>query len=436
MIALPPLWSRRWAMPLAGVLLAASTPLPVGAEPTEAHPGAACASPLYPVAPQPGAQPAHPQVDPDQLRDAHRLATGAGVTVAVIDTGVSAHRLLPRLKAGPDLVDPSDANALRDCDGHGTIVAGIIAANPGHGDEPLPVGIAPDATLLSIRQSSAHARRTQGEEDTDSADSDASQAHRGTLASLATAIDAAVTAGARVINMSVVACVPADTAGRLDTSGLDAALSKAEAAGTVVIAAAGNTTGDCDATSVVYPAHSPTVLAVTATSDAHNRADYALPAAPGAASLAAAGLAPVALSPDGHGLAIGLGSGPAGRPHQATPFAGTSFAAPVIAGTAALIIQRHPDYSAADVRAVLRAAAQPPWGGINIAHATSTVGVPTYGESPAPARSIAPAHPADTRAARRATALSLVLAAASALGVVVAGIIHGSAPRRQRPQLT
>ncbi|WP_415795634.1 S8 family serine peptidase, partial [Mycolicibacterium frederiksbergense] len=70
--------------------------------------------------------------------------------VAVIDTGVARHRLLPHLVPGGDYVADGDGTA--DCDGHGTIVAGIIGAAP----DPAGrfSGIAPDAAVLAIRQSS------------------------------------------------------------------------------------------------------------------------------------------------------------------------------------------------------------------------------------------------------------------------------------------
>ena len=57
-----------------------------------------------------------------------KLSRGTGQTVAVIDTGVSRHRLLPHLVPGGDYVSTGDGTD--DCDGHGTIVAGIIGAAP------------------------------------------------------------------------------------------------------------------------------------------------------------------------------------------------------------------------------------------------------------------------------------------------------------------
>lgn len=57
-----------------------------------------------------------------------RLTRGAGQRVAVIDTGVARHRRLPKVVAGGDYVFTGDGTA--DCDAHGTLVAGIIAAAP------------------------------------------------------------------------------------------------------------------------------------------------------------------------------------------------------------------------------------------------------------------------------------------------------------------
>ena len=62
------------------------------------------------------------------LQQAWKFTRGAGQTVAVIDTGVARHRLLPHLVPGGDYV--YNADGTDDCDGHGTLVAGIIGAEP------------------------------------------------------------------------------------------------------------------------------------------------------------------------------------------------------------------------------------------------------------------------------------------------------------------
>lgn len=309
------------------LLLAQQTP--AAEPPAEPPPPTVHCARAVPTTPETTTDPAAPTPD---LAAAHALATGAGVRVAVIDTGVSPHPRLEKLIDGGDLLDiPAEHTdgALQDCDGHGTIVAGVIAARPSPDDEL--TGIAPDAEILSIRQTSARHHTTE-------------DSPMGTVGTLATAIHRAVDQQAQVISISVVACVPPEIAAGLDTTTLDAALHHAETAGAVVVAAAGNQGPACEPGAVVYPAHSPTVLAVSGHRDPHQIADYSIPV-PGQPLLSAPGLVPVALSPEGEGLARGL------MGEQGTlPFEGTSFAAPVVAGTAALLREKDPELTAAEIR--------------------------------------------------------------------------------------
>ncbi|HEX7304812.1 S8 family serine peptidase, partial [Lentzea sp.] len=86
------------------------------------------------------------------LEQAHRFATGRGVKIAIIDTGVD-----PRNPRFGNRVVPTgeyvkgNKNGTDDCDGHGTEVAGVAAAAKTEGDF---VGAAPEATILAIRQTS------------------------------------------------------------------------------------------------------------------------------------------------------------------------------------------------------------------------------------------------------------------------------------------
>src|ERR1700685_2616565 len=69
------------------------------------------------------------------LPEAWRFGRGAGVRVAVIDTGITPHPRLPHLIPGGDYV-MGGGDGLSDCDAHGTIVASMIAASPGTGGAP------------------------------------------------------------------------------------------------------------------------------------------------------------------------------------------------------------------------------------------------------------------------------------------------------------
>ncbi|MEO8814087.1 MAG: type VII secretion-associated serine protease mycosin [Mycobacterium sp.] len=70
------------------------------------------------------------------LPEAWKFGRGGGVTVAVIDTGVTPHPRLPNLIGGGDYV-MAGGDGLSDCDAHGTLVASLIAAAPDNGVTPL-----------------------------------------------------------------------------------------------------------------------------------------------------------------------------------------------------------------------------------------------------------------------------------------------------------
>jgi membrane-anchored mycosin MYCP len=85
-----------------------------------------------------------------RLSEAQKFATGAGVTVALIDTGVNGSPRVP-VEAGGDFVDKA-GNGMSDCDAHGTLTASIIGGRPAPTDAF--IGVAPDARILSLRQTS------------------------------------------------------------------------------------------------------------------------------------------------------------------------------------------------------------------------------------------------------------------------------------------
>ena len=177
--------------------------------------------PLY--AAQPAAQQWH-------LADLHELATGRGVKVAVIDSGIEAAHpdLAGALVSNENFVDGRPLVGER----HGTAVAGIIAARADNG---LGIaGVAPQARLMGLR---ACWQARPEDDDT-----------RCTSLSLAKALNAAVLQGAQIINMSLAG--PDD---RLLGLLLDQALAR----GIAVVAALGSGLDER------FPAHHPGVLAVS-----------------------------------------------------------------------------------------------------------------------------------------------------------------------------
>ena len=282
-----------------------------------------------------------------RLAEAHQLATGRGQVIAVIDTGVAPHPLLgSRLRGGGDYLTGGDG--LDDCDGHGTAVAGLLAAGPVRGERTsTPVGIAPQARLLAIRQSSPSF---------DVPAPDGGRRPAGDTATLADAVALAVRSGADVVNISEAVCLPAGRAAAVGAQ-LQAALRAAAAADVVVVAAAGNVgSGSCVADGqdqVVLPGwFDRDVLTVGAVGPDDAPAPFTLPgpwvdvAAPGTGM---------------RSLAVGGGTTGA--------LDGTSFAAPWVAGLAALVRERFPELTAAEVvDRILATARIAPGGGGTLGH--------------------------------------------------------------------
>ncbi|MEJ4099556.1 S8 family serine peptidase [Corynebacterium mastitidis] len=381
-----PLSLRRLA--LVGVLFAAL----IAAAPA-LHAREGCVSGV--PAPGPTAPPSAPSTS----------LSGRGITVAVIDTGVTPHPQLAEVLPGSDFVSPESPAPLLDCDGHGTVVAGLIASRD--------AGVAPGVTILSIRQTTT--APTPSRED-----------HaRGTLSSLAKAVEEAVDRGARVINLSVVACLLPERARRLDTTELDAALDRAERSGAVVVAAAGNRSPQCEDASVVYPAYSPTVLSVGALDSPHDLAAYSLPGGP--LRLATPGTVSAGLSPTGEGWVSAVGvPDPSGFIASPQDLIGTSFAAPIVSGIAALVLERAPHYSPAEVRTLLLSATQPPHGAVTPQAVLSSALPPP---PPRPHPSVTLTGPPDSRARSRLHAVLIVLIVATAGTATALGVTH-----RRRPE--
>lgn len=287
--------------------------------------------------------------------DAWVHGRGEGQLVAVVDTGVAAHpRLAGRVVDGGDFV--AGASGLDDCDGHGTAVAGLIAASPAPDD--LVVGRAPAARVLAVRQTSAFF----------GVDGRAGVGGVGDVTSLARAVrHAADTPGVGVLTLALTACrTPAEVADPSDAPALGAlraAVRDAVDRGVVVVAAAGNTGPTCPPNSggpvrsVPVPAwFGDDVLAVGAVDDA-GAPDPSSLAGPWV-DLAAPGREPSSLAARGTGLTTTLGA-PDG---SSGPLVGTSFAAARVAAAAALLRQRSPETPAREIAAALvRSSTPPPW---------------------------------------------------------------------------
>ena len=232
-----------------------------------------------------------------RLPQAHKLAHGMNVTIAVIDSGIDTRH--------PELTNSiSDSfDALGSKEGphvHGTGIAGAIAAHA------RLMGSAPEARILAIR---AFASTSSGAESSSYV--------------IIKSLNYAVLHGAQIVNMSF--------AGPRDPLIERAIIATAER-GVVMIAAAGNAGAKSPP---LYPAANPNVIAVSGTDSqdrlfaASNRGVHIALAAPGTDIFLPA--------PD--------------RKYQMT--SGTSFSAAYVSGIAALMLERNPALKPNDVRAML-----------------------------------------------------------------------------------
>ena len=300
------------------------------------------------------------------LDGAWEYSRGDGQVVAVIDTGVRPGPRLPNVDAGGDFVESTDG--LTDCDGHGTLVAGLIAGQPGPDGFS---GVAPGTRILAIRSTSSRFSPS------DMGGNQATARVALDVATLARAVVRAADLGARVINISAVTCLPATES--VDQNELGAALRYAAVEkDAVIVAAAGNNKmglnpgSACPSnplsdparpedprnwagvTSVSIPSSwQPYVLSVGSLDSAGRPSDFTMAgpwvgiAAPGQ-DIASVG------NGEGGGLANALPDDQ-GRWH---PLNGSSFAAAYVSGVAALVRSRFPELTAEQVRDRLTAGAQ------------------------------------------------------------------------------
>ncbi len=236
-------------------------------------------------------------------------ASGRGVTVALVDTGLDADhaRIKSRILEAVDVTGKTFTPDL-----HGTLLAGIIAAEAS--DDSGSGGIAPGAQLLAVKACHPDAPR-------------AMEAQCWSLA-LAKGMDLAIQKGARVINLAIAG--PKD---RLLPRLVDVAVSR----GSFVVAAAGN---DGPAGLPAFPAALDNVAAATAV-DAHERL-YPRATRGSFVDLSAPGVEILSTAPGGKYLVS----------------SGTSLAAAHVAGAAALLLELWPRLTPFELQSLLEETAK------------------------------------------------------------------------------
>jgi subtilisin family serine protease len=339
-----------------GAASAAAATAPAASHPAAKHPAASHPAAKHPAAKHPAAK--HPAAKkpvpvvagpaglPLQVRKAAgvrisadsvlgqigvpaawSVTRGAGVLVAVLDTGVAAGvpDLAGTVTTGPDFIAETEPKHYRPPDSHGTYIASLIAAHgSGKKDAAGVIGVAPAARILSLRVIP-----------------DDGEPSRAAVpdSALASAIHYAVAHGAGVI------VLPLGTGQSEDVQ--YAAVAYAISHGVVVVAPAGDA-GTARATSAPqeYPAAYPGVIAVAAATPAGTRAPFSSPNQS------------VVVAAPGEDIS---GAGPGGKYLQGD---GTPQAAALVAGVAALIRARYPALSPALVEQALVASTQhgPPGG--------------------------------------------------------------------------
>jgi type VII secretion-associated serine protease mycosin len=279
----------------AAVLLVAALAGWPGAQPAAAS--------VWAVSTGTAATAAAPQaIEPLAWLDAEQVwsySTGDGVTVAVIDSGVDATHpeLSGKVILGEDFVDGS-TDARTDPVGHGTAVASIIAGKSS--------GLAPDVTVLPVRVLDEDNRYRSA-------------------ATVAEGVAWAVREGADVINLSL--------GGAGQSPALRTAIDLAMANDVVIVACTGNLR-DETGIEVWYPAREPGVVAVTGLT-------WSDGSPPEHWTRSVGGPEAVLAAP-----AVLTAAAPGGGYREVQ---GTSFAAALVTGAAALVRARWPDATAGEV---------------------------------------------------------------------------------------
>ncbi|MGJ3508239.1 S8 family serine peptidase [Enemella sp. A6] len=344
---------------------------------------------------------------------------GEGVTIAVIDTGVDTDGV-PMLE-GADVTTVNftgfefrEKNEGMDDCAHGTSVVGLIVGQPDTDPNTNMVGIAPRAKVIAMRTLQVSVW-----------DPEEGEPELEPLEPTIAAIEEAVRLKVDIINISQQGS---------DTPAYRAAIKKAIDNDIVVIAAAGNKGSSSE---LPYPAAYPGVIAVGMSGPGDLPNELSQWHRDLRVSVAAPAVEIPVVRPSGseYGAAYALESG-------------TSFAAPQVTGTVALMLSDNPDLTPDEVQARLELTADPPpmavpdkqlgYGIVNPQRAVTGV-VPRDPEPPASPPPGTPAPDPDDRVRPDTTMrnVALALSGAGVLGLGLAAALVLSAPsgrkRRWRP---
>lgn len=226
--------------------------------------------------------------------------TGAGVKIAVLDTGIARHSDLT-IAGGVAFTGRSYV----DDNGHGTHVAGIIAAR----DNTIGVvGVAPEALLYAVKV--------------------LDRKGSGYVSDVVAGIDWAISEKMDIINMSLGSSSKSDA--------LETAVNKAYDNGILLVAAAGNSgTINTSIQNVEYPAKFSSVIAVAATDTVDLRASFS------------------STGPEVEVSAPGVNIKSTYLNNSYVTMSGTSMATPMVSGDLALLIQANPTLTNTQLRALL-----------------------------------------------------------------------------------